>query len=182
MEPRSTLWTPSTIEFERARLFLPLSTKLGRRIPNDKPGPQPDETMIFRRDYVLGKHPDLKVRSLSAEYNCVGMVFGARRTMIEPEHVEMILEDDGYEHLNSSNELTVGDIVVYKNGNDVGHVGIVVCVTTSDDPLTPDITVLSQWGQHGEFFHHIDDVLSDYGDRKEFWTDRNELARHAVAY
>ena len=73
-----------------AWLLLGLDTKLGTRIPNASLGQQPPETMAVRRDMVLEKHPNAQVRSLSSQYNCVGMVFGARRTVIEPEYVPWI--------------------------------------------------------------------------------------------
>ena len=166
------LWTPGTPEFETGRLLLALDTKLGKRIPNEKPAPQPEDTMAFRRDIVLEKHPNVKVRSLSAEYNCVGMVFAARRTAIDPKHVVQILQEDGYKQVHHESDLTVGDVVVYKNGNEIGHVGIIAWISTAIEPPTRDITVLSQWGLHGEYFHDIDDIDADYGDQKEFWTDR----------
>ena len=173
MESQPMLWIPSTVEFERAHLLLDLATKRGTRVPNGKPPPQPAEAMAVRREYVLGKHPNAKVRSLSAEYNCVGMVFGARRTVIEPEHVPMILDEDGYRRIHGDGDLKLGDVVVYKDDNDeIGHVGIVICIKAICDPPKRDITVLSQWGLHGEYFHDIDDVEPDYGGRKEFWTDR----------
>ena len=113
------------------------------------------------------------VRSLCAEYNCVGMVFAARRTVIQPEYVQMILEEDGYCRLSDVSDLMVGDVVVYKtNGNEVGHVGIVAHIKSEVYPPTRDVIVLSQWGLHGEYFHDMDDIDPEYGNRKEFWTDR----------
>ena len=160
-------------EFERGRLLLELSTKRGKRIPNEKLPPQPVETMAARRDWVLGKHPKAKVRSLSGEYDGVGMVFGARRTAIDAQYVPMILEEDGYHRVPHPNELMVGDLVVYKtDGGHVEHVGIIVCIKTTIYPPSRDITVLSQWGHLGEYFHDIDDVDPGYGNHREFWTDR----------
>ena len=156
-----------------AWLLLGLDTKLGTRIPNASLGQQPPETMAVRRDMVLEKHPNAQVRSLSSQYNCVGMVFGARRTVIEPEYVPWILFEDGYHQVPDENDLIVGDVVVYKTDNgEVGHVGIIVCIKTAVNPPRRNITVLSQWGLHGEFFHEIDDVKLEYGNQKEFWTDR----------
>ena len=166
------IWTPQTPEFETGVLLLELSTKLGTRIPNEKRPPQPIETMQFRVNRELNKHPDLKVRSMSNEYNCVGMVFGARRTSIDAGQVRLILREDGYRRIERESDLVVGDVVVYKEGNDIRHVGIVVCVKMELNPPGHAITVLSQWGFHGEFFHDIDDVDPEYGTQKEFWTDR----------
>ena len=83
------------------------------------------------------------------------------------------LFEDGYHQVPDENDLIVGDVVVYKTDNgEVGHVGIIVCIKTAVNPPRRNITVLSQWGLHGEFFHEIDDVKLEYGNQKEFWTDR----------
>ena len=167
------VWTPGTPEFETGRLLLKLSTKLGNRIPNEKPAPQPAETMAYRRDLILAGHPDVVVRSLSSEYNCVGMVFGSRRTAIEPELVPRILHEDGYERVPDESDLVTGDVIVYKtDNNQVGHVGVIAHIRTTIYPPSRKITVLSQWGFHGEYLHDINDVDPEYGTRKEFWTDR----------
>ena len=35
-----------------------------------------------------------------------------------------------------------------------------------------DITVLSQWGDDGEYIHKLTEVPNEYGKAEEFWTDR----------
>ena len=74
----------------------------------------------------LAAHPKATARSLRSLYNCMGMVFASRRTWIDPEHLEMILEDDEYQRIVSEAELQVGDLVIYRgDNNQVTHVGII---------------------------------------------------------
>src|SRR5438552_4240440 len=60
------------------------------------------------------QYPEIIIRSVTAVYNCVGMVFGVRRTWIDPDQIPMILEDDGYRHLPGLWDLArIGDVVIY---------------------------------------------------------------------
>ena len=129
--------------------------------------------MEAARDLVLGKHPSASVRSLNSVYNCVGMVFASRRTWVEPEHVPMILADDGYRPINR-NELECGDVVVYRREDlaEISHVGIVANVKVKPKDASLEVMVLSQWGQDGEYFHLDDDVNPMLGTPTEYWTDR----------
>ena len=125
---------------------------------------------------VLGAHPSAKVRSLSSVYNCMGMVFASRRTWVDPEDLQTILEDDDYRQVDRS-ELNPGDIVVYRNDRDeVTHVGIVYEVNVNPREVTWEVVVLSQWGGDGEYFHLDEDVHQDLGKPTEYWTDRYGLA------
>ncbi len=45
--------------------------------------------------------PDAELRSMTAVYNCMGMVFGCRRTSIDPEHLPTILREDSYVRVDS---------------------------------------------------------------------------------
>ena len=154
-------------------LLLDLATKLGNRIPNAKPPPRHPDSMEAAKEIVLEKHPNAQLRSLGSEYNCAGMVFGARRTVIEAEDVAMILHEDGYHPLQNLEELMIGDVVVYKiDQHTIAHVGIIASIETTVSPPSRNICVLSQWGRHGEYLHDIDDVDPRYGNLKEFWTDR----------
>ena len=121
-------------------------------------------------------HPSVRARSLSSIYNCMGMVFAARRTRVDPEHLEMMLADDEYRRVPDERHLERGDIVVYRDTEwKVSHVGVVVKVkpdlrTTSE--ASWEVTVLSQWGADGEYFHLADSVHPSLGKPVEYWTDR----------
>jgi len=122
---------------------------------------------------VLPRHPSARVRSLSSVYNCMGMVFASRRTWIDPEHLYMILEDDDYRRVLHEGELVRGDLVIYRDEEGhVTHVGLVAEVRTNLREARWEVIVLSQWGEVGEYFHHIDDVEPNLGKPTEYWTDR----------
>ena len=156
----------------RGLLILDLATKRGNRIPNVQRRTRPPTSMTAAKDIVLGNHPTAEIRSLRSEYNCVGMVFAARRTWIEPEHVEMILREDEFRRVDES-ELKIGDVVIYRTDDrEISHVGLIADITVMVARGHREITVLSQWGADGEYFHHIDDVNPHLGKPAEFWTDR----------
>ena len=129
--------------------------------------------MQAARDFVLSAHSSASVRSLNSVYNCVGMVFASRRTWIEPEHVPMILSDDGYRPIDR-NELERGDVVVYRRESleEISHVGVVARVEVKPKDASLEVLVLSQWGHDGEYFHLDDDVNPMLGTPTEYWTDR----------
>jgi len=150
-----------------------LATRRGRQIPNDRRPEQPPERMRAAQDIVSAAHPTVRARSLTAAYNCMGMVFASRRTWIDTDELGMILEDDEYRRLSSNEEVVLGDIVVYKDVTGaVSHVGVVARVSIDFVAGTKETTVLSQWGRDGEYFHRVDDVNSRLGSPSEYWTDR----------
>lgn len=152
---------------------LPLSTKRGRHIPNEQKAPEHPVRMAEAERIWTSRYQSLKTRSLESSYNCVGMVFASRRTWVEPEHVGTILQQDGYRQFNNPAELMAGDVVIYRDGDgEVTHVGLVACVRPNVEQASWEITVLSQWGRDGEYFHRIDDVSPLLGVPCEYWTER----------
>ena len=152
---------------------LPLATKAGTQIPNErKKLDPPPVSLASRADSILRAHPTAKIRSLTTRYNCMGLVFGNRRTIIHPNYLEMILREDEYNR-TTLEELKHGDVVVYRDSRgQVSHVGLVSCVESGNGETGRRVTVLSQWGQAGEYFHHMDDVHEELGRPTEYWTDR----------
>ena len=129
--------------------------------------------MQAAKNIVLNAHPNAYVRSISNLYNCMGMVFASRRTWVDPEHLRMILEDDGYQQVSSKDQLLPGDIVVYRDDQgEISHVGMVAQVKVNATKATWEVLVLSQWGGDGEYFHLDDDVNPTLGRPAEYWTDR----------
>ena len=152
---------------------LELSTRLGNRIPNEQRLPRLPASMEAANNIVRNAHPDIQVRSLSSVYNCMGMVFASRRTWVETDHLQMILEEDGYHQVPDERDLQPGDVVVYKDDDgQVSHVGIVARRGLELPGQPPQLFVLSQWGQDGEYFHQADDVNPRLGKPAEYWTDR----------
>jgi len=115
----------------------------------------------------------LRVRSLSSIYNCVGMVFASRRTVVDVDYLPTILEDDGYRQIPAK-EVVEGDVVVYADSwGKFSHVGVVIHHSPDVQSASWKTRVLSQWGADGEFFHDLDDVHPYLGKPKGFWTERS---------
>jgi hypothetical protein len=150
---------------------LELMTKKRSLIPNALRQPRPPAAM--REAKAMYLTDERQLRSLSSEYNCMGLVFASRRTCIDVGIVDWILREDDYK-LVSIDKVRRGDLLVYRNADGPSHVAI---VWTHD----PDVaraewrtTVLSQWGADGEYFHDAHDVPLLLGAPDRFWTDRQE--------
>jgi hypothetical protein len=57
--------------------------------------------------------PEAILRSITATYNCVGLVVASRRTWVDPEHLVRILREDGYRQLSGPEGMEFGDVVIY---------------------------------------------------------------------
>jgi hypothetical protein len=109
--------------------------------------------------------PDAILRSISATYNCVGMVVANRRTWVDPADLVRVLRDDGYRKLKGQEESDVGDVVIYHDDGGVPcHVGLVVrknlLLAEGQEDL---LTVLSKWGADGEYIHGASRVSIYFG-------------------
>jgi len=113
----------------------------------------------------------VSVRSWSTyPYNCMGMVFAARRSAIDPKHVYRILRDDEYRRIGVD-ELSIGDVVVYELLGTPSHVGIIAEIRRSGPLSTP--FVISKWGDIlPEFIHPVDQVPDLLGNPTGYFTDR----------
>lgn len=154
---------------------IPLATRTGRRIPNERRMQRVPSAMLAARDFVLASHRTARMRSLASVYNCMGMCFASRRTWVDPDNLATILRDDEFQRINTIDRVMEGDVVVYRNASgEVVHVGIVVKAGLVRADAQREIIVLSQWGGDGEYFHAIDDLNPRLGQPFEFWTDRHE--------
>lgn len=160
---------------ENDKASIRLSTKKNNFIPNERKKERHPDSLREAQAIWTRQFPNIKTRSLSATYNCVGLVFGARRTCIDPDQIKMILEDDAYRKLSSDSEVEVGDIVIYVKDKQYEHIGIIMQVQPDFRTATFKITVLSQWGQDGEYIHSVEDVPEPFGRTWEFWTERKLL-------
>src|SRR5258708_27605550 len=135
-----------------------------------------DPRMVrIRATELLEQGRDRKIRSISGyPYSCVGMLFASRRAFVEIYHIYDILRHDGYRQI-SRDDVTRGDIVLYKYGAEPTHVGMIVQAERLHRSAHVDILVLSKWGKDAEFFHHIEDVPDNYGNPSEYWTERPEV-------
>ncbi len=152
-----------------------LVTRERRWIRNVRLPELPPERMKAAERTCHGSHPMIITRSLSATYNCFGMVFASRRTAITaPQELGHILHDDGYRRVSTRAEVKVGDVVVYRHapGAEIAHVGIVIHVEHRLGQADVTITVLSQWGRDGEYIHNEADVPEVYGEHREYYSER----------
>jgi len=155
---------------------IPLATKLRTHIENEIPEVEPaPETVREMIAMFAQSHPLAKIRSVTSMYNCMGMVFAARRTYINMDRLGLILREDGYERVAHENDVQIGDVVVYGDADNPKHVGVVVAVDVQlegSDNRIRRLTVMSKWGEHPEYFHPLDQVPERYGRPIAFWTDR----------
>ncbi|MDZ7957063.1 MAG: hypothetical protein RMY34_04005 [Aulosira sp. DedQUE10] len=149
-----------------------LSTKKGNNIPNEKRKERHPDSLKAAEEIWKSKFANIKTRSLSGTYNCVGLVFGVRRTCIDIEEVSKILQDDEYQFLCDIKDVEVGDLVIYKHNQQYTHIGIVFNKESDIRNAMFKITILSQWGFDGEYLHLLEEVPYQYGKNYEFWTDR----------
>jgi hypothetical protein len=152
---------------------LPLATRQGQKIPNERRMELLPATLRFAREKNRRENPAARLRSLTGVYNCMGMVFASRRTWAWPEDLGMILSDDEYHRLPGPEQVEVGDVVVYRSPlGAVEHVGLVAQVNIDLQQATRRIFVLSKWGALGEYLHQLDDVPELLGTPAEYWSDR----------
>lgn len=152
---------------------IPLATRLGNWIPNERRREHPPERLKQALADWKAAHPFIQLRSLTATYNCAGMVFANRRTVIAIQNVPPILEDDGFREI-SFTEAALGDIIVYfiAGGLEHAHVGLVARQDNLPVRQESDLTILSQWGADGEYLHRPADVPNSYGSVRRYFSDR----------
>src|SRR6266404_2006194 len=148
-----------------------LATSRNTPIPNFRRRERPPEALKAARSIVLEGHPEARPRSLTATYNCIGMAFANRRTWIEPEHVPMILADDGYAEVAVPAAVMPGDLVIYQDpAGEITHVAVVVSNRPNLENGSSNILVLSQWGLDGEYLHDYTDVPHLLGKPVKFYS------------
>jgi hypothetical protein len=150
-----------------------LGTRRTKHIKNEMRAEWPPNQLREDLNRCLTSFPCLQPRSVSARYNCVGMVFATRRTWIDTEFVSQLLTDDEYRLLADKSQGQVGDIAVYKStGGDICHVGIIIKRDVDFASGAVKFLILSKWACWAEFIHKPDEVFPSYGTLQEIWTDR----------
>ena len=160
---------------QHIRIFdsLAIQTRAKRFIENDFGKPQRSkESMDAFYEEMKHLWPNLERRSWDSTYNCFGMAFANRRTVVDDSALPTIYQDDGYRAIGRP-QATPGDVIIYKNERGrIMHVAVVVekrIVQREDDD---ELVVLSQWGLNGEYRHSARDVPEVYGRVSEIWTER----------
>ena len=101
---------------------------------------------------LIARYGDQEARPVgpSQKYNCHGLSFASRRTEIwESSEVRKIIQDDEYVEVPPDHVLA-GDLVVYYEGGDAAHSGIVLRVNQLRVPI-----ILSKWGKCQEVIHQL---------------------------
>jgi hypothetical protein len=158
------------------RESIKLATAKNRLIPNWQRREQAPAALREALKIVTEGYAGRRLRSLTATYNCIGMAFANRRTCIEPEHVRMILKDDEYDTVEAASAVMPGDLVFYETApGDISHVAVVVSNNPNLEDGTSTISVLSQWGSHGEYLHDYKDVHPSLGQPVRFYSERRKV-------
>jgi len=153
---------------------IPLGTRKGTQIANETRQERSPLALQASTELWKEHRPEARLRSLTAVYNCIGLVFASRRTWVDTSEVEWILQEDEYRELRNDADAQSGDIVVYRSLHDgsVTHAGIIVRLEPDVEKAVRHIYVLSKWGADGEYLHRVEDVPELLGSPAEFWTDR----------
>ena len=157
---------------DRDRNSLKLSTKKGNHITNELRKEASPATLKAAQNLHKDQNPAARLRSSTATYNCMGMIFACRRTWVAPEFLSLclrkILKDDEYKKLERRDNLSIGDLVVYSDASgEITHIGAIASISPNIMGKTKYET-LSKWGRDGEYFHDIEDVPYFLGKPSEY--------------
>jgi hypothetical protein len=153
---------------------LALESRAQRPIDNEVRPERPKVALDASAALFKRLFPKAELRSLTAVYNCVGLVVASRRVWVDPDDLIRVLQEDGYRLLADVTQAELGDVVVYHDSKGtVCHAGIVVGKNVlvpgqQEDPLR----VLSKWGADGEYVHDLSKLPAYLGTATQFWTDR----------
>jgi hypothetical protein len=157
-----------------------LVTKKGRWIRNEQRKEMPPAQLKAAVDMMIQLY-NPTFRSISATYNCFGMVFASRRTCIDPpSELDKILADDEYKEVKNKHLVNPGDVIIYRKtaNGEITHAGIVLGDTLthgSTDGSERNLLVLSQWGANGEWVHAEANVPQCFGTIREFYSERKSV-------
>jgi hypothetical protein len=159
---------------EKDNASIGLATREGNYIPNERRLEQSPARLKEAARLWQDKYPSIKLRSLSAKYNCMGLIFASRRTWVDPKFLYDILREDEYKRIDNKNDAAMGDVVVYQNKQKkVAHVALIADVKIDVANAVKKLTLISQWGCDGEYVHLVDETPEVlFGKVAEYWTDR----------
>ncbi len=148
-----------------------IRTRAGTEIPCASYLPFQLAKIQINAQELLNWRPRARLRSVDIyPYNCVRMIFAARRAWIEIDYIYDLLKGDDFRQIGED-EVTVGDLVLYIDpNNEPAHIGLII--TVDSFAMTKNILVISKWGKDAEFIHFIGDVPDQMGKPMKFYTDR----------
>ena len=154
---------------------IPLVTRAGTQIPNER-RQQRHPQALQAAATIHTRRSTVHLRSATAVYNCVGLVFASRRTCIDTEHITWILEEDGYYKVDNEKDVMPGDLVLYRTALDeLAHIAIVLDKSPVIQTASWKMKVLSQWGADGEYIHDALDIPELLGRPTDYWSERKRL-------
>ena len=154
---------------------LDLQTRRKWRIPNELRSELALDSRKEAIRIVTKEYPSARALSSSGQYNCAGLIFGSRRVVIDIEHTEKILRDDGYVLLDWLDRglWDTGDVIVYRDAKrEPSHVAVIHSVTPDPAESSHTVTVISAWGQSGEYCHEMGNVSPLLGTPQQVWSKR----------
>lgn len=133
-----------------------LATRTGAPIPNIQDPRIAPHHKRYASDVIKAYRGAISRVPFSSTYNCHGLTFASRRTVIEDISViGRILTEDDY-ILVDGKSVMPGDIIVYfhRDSGEIEHTGIVVEMGTA--PLFIH-RICSKWGAGPEMIHWAND-------------------------
>jgi hypothetical protein len=114
----------------------------------------------------------------TGRYNCHGLVFASRRTNIPPVgivvDIDLLLQRDQYRQVASPK---IGDIIVYREGTEIVHTGIVIRLEPVGSMIVP--MVWSKWAALEECVHA--ERACPYRGTTEYWRLRDVATGRIVS-
>ena len=167
---------------ESSKFRIGLFTASNQPIKNERrPKERSLEQLREAARWHKAAHNSLKVRSLSWDYNCMGLAFASRRTGIDiDDSLKQILDEDGYRRIPLK-EVQPGDLAIYMDKSKrPSHVGVILehearIVHPPPQRETENwrTVVVSKWGWDGEYIHDLLDVPENWkGAEPQFWSEK----------
>src|SRR5262245_43887989 len=123
------------------------STDRDRAIPlcTHEPADEGNLIRIEKRNAALYALSLIRTAPMESHHNCHGWIFTGGRFWVRNEHVDLILNDNGYQKVDKPR---TGDLIIYRGDNGgMLHSGL---VRVADDQL---VLIESKWGVMGRYVH-----------------------------
>lgn len=114
----------------------------------------------------------------SGMYNCHGLVFASRRSVIEkPNEIRKILAEDGYKSIPIDKALP-GDVILYISGSDIVHSAILLQGHLDRPKFSLEKTlILSKLGCFSEIIHDFSKNYYEYDTIEVYRVDDDDFGK-----